>query len=448
LYFERAVKRLELSPAVQVSSFDLKNLAETDVLAMLSETLMIDHDQLRSLETLVYSLSKGNPTFVRELLRDMQDEGILSFDETTNQWTCDFHKVPLKLDGIESVLDLSKAKVKELPENVQETLKIAACLGSCVIDESLLQMIDPIGSASSHLKHAAVKGIFTWEGGTYNFASDSIHQATYDLIPMDDRGAYHLKIGQKLWKFLDDRDDDEFMFIVLRQLMMAGHLLAEASDLRSVAMLCLKAGQHAVQTSSFQASRVYLSHGILLLSTQKMWGRDNYDLSLALHNALIEVCYCTADFSRLDRLVGEVLLASRSFEDSLLARRSQIYALGSRNRQPEAIDIALHALKGLGEWLPAPQKRIATHLSLARAFRRVNKALLGLSDEDILDLPPMRDTQALAKMQVLNHIILYTFYAAPALSCLVIIRMVELTVKYGLSTISSVGFSFFALLRL
>ena len=37
-----------------------------------------------------------------------------------------------------------------------------------------------------------------------SFAHDNVLQATYSLIADDDKETFHLKIGQKLWRKLDD----------------------------------------------------------------------------------------------------------------------------------------------------------------------------------------------------------------------------------------------------
>ena len=134
---------------------------------------------------------------------------------------------------------------------------------------------------------------------------------------------------------------------------------------------------------------------------------------------------------------SEVLENARTFEDSLLARSTQIYSLGSSNQQLEAIEIALQTLKQLGEEFPSmhPSK-----FRVAWEARRLKKLLRGLTDSDILKLPRMKDPKKLAAMQILNHVILYTVYATPNLSALVAFRMVELTIKSGLSAISCVGF--------
>ena len=124
----------------------------------------------------------------------------------------------------------------------------------------------------------------------------------------------------------------------------------------------------------------------------------------------------------------------------MLARSTQIYSLGSRNEQLEAIKIGLDTLKQLG--ISFPSKDVS-RLRVYIAARRLKSLLRGRSDEDILKLPRMKDPKKLAAMQILNHVVLYTMYATPSLSALLIFKMVELTVKYGLSAIASVGFAIY-----
>jgi len=81
--------------------------------------------------------------------------------------------------------------------------------------------------------------------------------------------------------------------------------------------------------------------------------KDNYELSLRMFNAAAEVSYCTAKWDDVETMVKAILLNARCFEDTLRARATQICTLGSRNRQPHAIEIGLATLKELGEELPS-----------------------------------------------------------------------------------------------
>jgi len=119
----------------------------------------------------------------------------------------------------------------------------------------------------------------------------------------------------------------------------------------------------------------------------------------------------------------------------------QIYALGSRNNQIEAIHIALEALDNLGERFP---RNNPSSLRLTWELFKIKRLLRGMSDAEVLKLPRMKDARKLAAMKIMNHVLLYMVYTKPPLSFLLSLRMVKLTIKHGLCAISAVAFVMFA----
>ena len=301
-YFTRALQRWDHNQNVTVTNLHLENLKKESVHVMLADALSLQEREIVSLNNLVFSLTKGNPTFITELLRIFQDKGFLRFDGDSNQWTCDLQQIPLVFGDIDGVPDLFKAKLLDMPLPIQETLKIAACI--CTeVDESILKMIDTVGSVSQHLKYADIQGILKYHNGQYEFVSDGVKQATYDLIPVAERSSYHLKIGQRLWLHLEENEHPAFYALLMTQMIRGGNMIKAAEDRRAVASLCLRAAQGAAKYVGFQTAWMCLSHGISIVSAQKTWGRETYDLSLSLYNTAIEVCYCNGEFSELQDLI-------------------------------------------------------------------------------------------------------------------------------------------------
>ena len=120
---------------------------------------------------------------------------------------------------------------------------------------------------------------------------------------MEERSSYHLKIGQRLWLHLAENENPAFYALLMSQMFLGDDKITEEEDRRAVASLCLRAARGAAQYVGFQTAWLCLSHGISIVSAQKTWGRENYDLSLSLYNLAIEVCYCNGEFSELQNLI-------------------------------------------------------------------------------------------------------------------------------------------------
>ena len=430
-------------PNVNVHTFQIKNLERESIRWMLAESASLKPEQVETLTSVFYSMTKGNPMFICELLRNLQEEGLLRLDNDSKQWTCDFHMLPLALEDVHNVPDLFTAKLLDLSDVARGILKSAACLGSSQLDMELLCAIHSQDNVLAALEIAETENFLRKQDSTYAFTSDGIQQAIYELIPENVRSRAHLRIGQLLWSGVEERQNDEaFVSVVLRQTMLGGHFIQEEDDRRAVATLCLQAGEKAINSAGFQTASEYLDFGICILREERIWGRDNYDLCLRLHNAAIEVCYCIGKFDDFDTLVEGVLENARSFEDAFLARSTQMYSLGSRNRLFEAMQMGSATLKALGEPF---QSTNPSEYHVNNALKRLKKLYAGLSDKDITSLAKMEDKKKLDVMQTLNHLILYSFYAQPKLSAIIVMRMIELSIKHGLATTSSVGFAFFGM---
>jgi len=449
-----SIAKIKNEPRVQVHSIKLINLDSRSTDALVRTTLAstghTPFDKISPLHSWVHAATQGNPLFVVELLQCLQAKRLLAWDDTTGEWEWDATTTYDKLKAVHSLLDLYHAVLVEMPPKVQETLKMAAALGSS-FDETLLKLLvwDTDQSVvANHLDLAVANGLFKKKGQHYTFANDAVTQAAYSLISAADRAFYHLKIGQRLW--LDhqkERTGLDGLAFLIQQFKLAESVLQTEEDRRALAMICLEAGEHAAALHGFSTAWLSLCYGISLLSslssstTHKKWGSKNYDLSLRLHNTAIEVCYCNSLFSELEQLIREVLEHARSLEDTMIARAMQIQALGTnQGKQLEAIEMGLETLMQLGVKLPSKRP---SRLRIFLELRRIMKLLQGMSDEALLGLPRMKDPAKLNAMRFMNHIVIHALYTNPGLTALIACRTVELTVKYGLSAIAAPAFILF-----
>lgn len=406
------LKKLVNGEDVALHQIQLTNLDEDTIRFMLSESLMLDSENLKTIAQLIHSVTKGNVLFIMELLRSLQDEDLLQFDETSMQWNCDSHMIQAAVDA-KSVNDLYKYKIGELPPQVQETLKLASCFGSR-LDPCLLRLL--VGeNVQSCLSLATARGLLARDEstGTIVFSHEGIQQASYNLIAEVSKRSFHLKIGRKLTRKLDDKALESHLFVVARQLMLGDSSVTENEEVAVLASLYLRAGEKAVEQSNFETALLYLRHAVNMINDD-LW-KSNYELTLGLCNAAAEVFYCTANFDDVESMVSSILWNARTFEETLRARAIQVYTLSSRNRQPDAIQIGLETLEKLGEDLPS----FPSGAQVAFSMWKVKRLLRGMTDTSLLRLPVMKVSRKVAAMQMLNLIWLAALYSRPLLAAAV-----------------------------
>lgn len=426
---------------VHFTDVRLRGLSADSVDQMVAEIFSVVHPgQIKPLTEIVFKQTAGNVLYIREFLRFLQEDGLLTFDESGMEWVWDERKM-LKKITFRRVLELMTIRLSRLPKATREVLEVAACLGSKV-DEKLMNRISP-RPVFSHLQKATAKGFLQYdkESELYWFSHDIVQEAAYNMISLRERKAFHLAIGRELWKSFENIEDLEgHIFIILGQIREGANLISYQEERNDVAALCLRAGEIAICSSSFQTASEYLLLGVSMLGASS-W-TDEYELSLELYNAAAEVEYCIANFDNVEKLASEIFSNTRAIPDTLRAHSIHVYSLGSRGHMLKAIERGLQVLDALGETFPTKY----SVNSVAAAIKRTKWLVRGKTNTDILRMPLMDNPGKVAAMQMMNIVFLYAYIAIPSLASMIALRMVKLTMQNGLCDVSSVAFATYAML--
>jgi predicted ATPase len=433
-YLSARLREMEDKDHVEIKNISLNNLTKLSLVNVLTNVLSLRQEQSLALGEIVFRQTQGNIFYVIEFLRWLQDSALLYYDRDLACWGWDDEEISLTIN-VCKVGDFLIDKLEQLTKDMKYVLKVAACLGSHV-DGELIEYVlkKPVGNI---LNDAAAKGILKLNEsrGSYVFEHDHIQEAAYHLIPGNGRELFHLEIGRRLWRGFNTVELDQHIFVLLSQMNIGRRLLTREKEKIAVATLCLHAGKKAAKSSTFRTASVYLNLGIELLGSRS-W-REDYDLTLALHNAAAEMEMCTANFERMEKLLENVFLRARNSEDRIQAYATRIYALGVSDRAAEAIDTGVEVLKGLGEKFPSRYCKAY----LISEMRTVKNLLKGKSDEQLLRLPPIENKEKLAAMRILQLIYLNALLRRPQFAPFVTLRLLKLTLQYGLSVFASIAFA-------
>jgi predicted ATPase len=175
----------------------------------------------------------------------------------------------------------------------------------------------------------------------YSFLSDSVRQAAYSTIPSDQLDSFHLMIGRKLWKGFDEQDSanlqPKHQSLILSQMLQGARAIINPQELAATAALCLSVAKEDVKWSTFSTAAISLDKGINLLG-HRSW-REEYDLTLALHNTSAEVNYVLGDFDVVHRRCEAIFQNARMVDHTLLASSVKISILSAESNIDEALKI-------------------------------------------------------------------------------------------------------------
>jgi predicted ATPase len=415
--------------SIRLSVINLDNFSVPDLNSMLAD--MLNTEEVQCLADRIYRQTKGNIYFVLEYLLFLRSKSLLVLDENDNNWKWSDDDECYTTSG--SLHDLLISMIRSTTESTREFLIYAACLGT-KLDENILRHLVS-GSVSTYIQEVATKGWLNFDktDECWKFSHDAIKEATYQLIPTGEIKTFHYQIGRKLWLELSLDEVDRYIFVVTSQLLVGIDLMVEQEERTAIAKLCLRAGERSVEISHFQIAFEYLTNGISLLGL-RAW-RDEYDFCLQLHNATAEVAFCIGNYDAVYKLVAETLKHARVYDDTIQAHCTKLNSLCSNGQLKDAVSYALVILDKLNE--PIPQRFIIARL-LSDTWK-LRKTMKNLIDDDILGLPLMQDQSKLAAMKVMDAIILPTVLTHPLLLPFVGMRLVSISLKYGVNAISARG---------
>ncbi|MBD1914757.1 MULTISPECIES: hybrid sensor histidine kinase/response regulator [Cyanophyceae] len=447
-----------------VRSLVLQPLGLLQVTQLVADTLHNGAAQAQSLAQLIFKKTQGNPFFVTQILKSLHQDGLLWFDFDQGQWRWD-EAVSQSVEITENVVELMVNQIQKLSAKTQQVLKLAACIGDkfsldvlAIVNEASqtetatdlwealqAEFVVPLTQAYKiplvlNLDNTPGEGLAeqaaekTSAQIVYRFLHDRVQQAAYSLIPEAQRRSTHLKIGQLLLQNIPLAERNDNIFAIANQLNYGVGLLTSEAEAYQMAEINWVAGQKAKAAAAYDSAMRYLAVGLELLPANS-W-QQQYDLTLALHNAAVETAYLNGDFDQMEAWAAIVLGQGRLPLDTMTVYEVKIQACMAQIKQLEAVHLGLQALERLGVSLPSSP----TLDDIQQVLVQTAGDLEGKSSADLLNLPPITDAEKLATIRMLTSLGSPCYQAAPTLFPLVICEQIGLSLRYGNSPFAAYSY--------
>ncbi|MEH1938859.1 MAG: AAA family ATPase [Nostoc sp.] len=438
-----------------VNKIALQPLSQRDMNQLVADTLNCELLLAQPLTELIYQKTQGNPFFATQFLKALNDDKLIIFDLEFRHWQCDIAQVRA-LAITDDVVEFMALQLQKLPNQTQNILKLAACIGAqfdlntlaIVLEQSLeataadlwkaLQegMIIPntkiykffIQSDSESVSDAAANPI-------YRFLHDRVQQAAYSLIPDEQKQATHLKIGQLLQQNSSEIEREEKLFDIALHLNQGQALITQQQEREALAQLNLKAGGKARSSTAYTAARLYLQTGIELLEVD-CW-QHQYELTLNLYVAAAEASYLNGDFAGMELFAASVLQQAQTILDKVKIYEIQIVALVAQSQILAAIAVGREALAQLGVEFPTE----VDEALIGNALQELKEQLQDREIAGLIDLPAMSDRTTIAAMQLLGMLFPPVLLGMPGLIPLLSATMVRLSLQFGNAPTSTAGYA-------
>jgi PAS domain S-box-containing protein len=420
----------KVGPRMQLIT--LAPLGLDDVGRLVADALHCDPNAARPLAELVHEKTGGNPFFAIQFLTALAEEELLAFDPDAARWTWDLACIRAK-GYTDNVVDLMVGKLKRLPDTTQEALKQLACLGN-VVEIATLALVHNESEEEIHkeLWEAVRTGLVFREDSAYKFLHDRIQQAAYSLITEERRASMHLHIGRVLLASMSADQLAERLFDVANQFNRGAVLLVDRNEKADIATMNLRAGRKAKASAAHASACAYLEAGTALLDEMD-WG-SQYELTFSLWLERAECEFLNGNFEHAEQIIVELLQRGASKVDQAAVYDLKVLIHIVKSEHPQAVDSALACLRLLGIDIPAHP----TWEQVQAEYETLWRNLDGRPIEGLIDLPLMTDPELQAAMRLFFVLANAAYFTDGFhLFCLLLCRMVNVSMQHGTSGVSA-----------
>jgi predicted ATPase/signal transduction histidine kinase len=422
-----AATRSEVSEVPAAEVIALGPLDEEGVTALCSAALRCPPQRARPLAALLFRKTGGNPFFLRGLLRFLHREGILAFDSTRGSWAWDLSRVET-VALTDNVVELLVRSLRRLSTDVQETMRVAACIGDTV-PVSLLAAVRGLSwdRAMSALWTAADEGLLepVTDGptdGRFRFAHDRVREAAHALLDGEARKALHLRVARQLLASTTGRELDERLFPLVEQLGLGADLITEPEERLRAAQLHLRAGRKAQAAAAFSAGLHYVERGLTLAPP------GDAQLAFALHREAMTCAFVSGDRAGAEAHLHEaVRLADSRLEKALLYEGAAAGCIVQRD-PARAVEWICEGLRLFGIEVPEDG---ALEEATRTEGAAVEANLRGRTPAELLEAPVMRDPELLVCAQLLWRAVMAVAWAQPRRFAYLSARAMNFSLEHG-----------------
>jgi len=402
---------------------------------LVADTLHAPEAVCEPLSRLVFEKTGGNPFFFTQFLDSLYKEGLLQWDAQKQGWQWDMNKIKTK-DFADNVVDLMVGKLHRLPEQVQEALQLAACVGNQFELRSLALVSQTTDTqVQQHLSQAIHEDLIVCIDGHCKFLHDRIQQAAYSLIPKEKRSEVHLRIGRALMSAMSATELTEHAFDVANQINLGATLLVDQEEKVRVAELDLHAGRKAKAAMAYTAACRYLAAGMSLLEESNWESRYRLMFELYMERANCE--FLCSNFDTPQQIIAALLQKGASNTDLAAAYHLKVLIHIIKAEHQQGVDSALACLRLFGIDLPVHPGDDQVRHEYETVRRNLDNGNSPV--ERLIDLPLLADPEMQAVMDILLVVHAPAFNTDVNLSHLLLCRIVNLSVKHGVTGASAYG---------
>ena len=447
---------------IKFAAIELTPLGLPNVLQLLEDGLRKKGPEVESLAALVFEKTAGNPFFVGELLRGLNQRQALVFDPKVGEWTWDVDSIKGS-DISDNVADHIKGRLKQCSEALQSFLGYAACLGNsfdstflasatetplskvaefCMqgVQECLIiplrdamQIVEGGGESLQHCMHQGEKIEF-------RFSHDRIQQTAYTLIEKAKKHDFHYRVGQLMLARLEAGESGSSCFELIYHFDHCKQRLT-ANEHRKFIEYNLEAAEKAQDSVSYQKAMGFVNTVEVLLQDD-----DSSEYFKPKYAALfrkLELLYLLGFFNEMPPYFDWLEAHAQNDLERVGIYKIRLFAYGAEGLKKESVQAGLAALKLLG--IDIPEHPSKTYLMAC--YFKLRFKLARYTVTDLRNLPVLEDKNMQEALGFISLLATNAFWCSKFLLPVMGMKGIEISLKYGNCEHSPIAYSLYGLFQ-
>lgn len=442
---------------VDVQNITLKPLELEHLQEFLADTLKTTVGETKELATLIDQKTGSNPFFIRSFIHRLTDGHLVFYDRDSNNWQWNIQDVR-QAQITENLVDLLTERIATIPEDSQQILTYAACLGNQFNLNTLSSVADKTPTETAKLLWVSMSNNFIFpldehykiadvetdgpvRDTRYRFSHDRVQQAAYSLMDDAKSKSVHLNIGRKLVELYQGTLLEERLFELVNHFNQALDLITDSEELEMVKRLNLKGAGKAKEAVAYQVA-LQLYRICTALFSKSAWDTD-YEDTIEAYLSLAECEYMSGNYEEAENLYTliEKKVKDDKHHHQLFDIQLRQYSQQARNK--ETLEFGAKVLKQYGvQFLAEP--------SLLQVFPQLIKSKIMLAGKNIsafADAPEMTNVDARNAMNVLLNISATAYVYNANAMLLLVNKMTQLSIKHGNAPETAFGYGLFGFIE-
>lgn len=422
-----------------LTRLSLQPLNVEGVERMLSAALDQQTEPLGHLSKVMHDKTAGNPFFINQLLQTLLDERLIDQARNGQGWVWDASRIS-EFPVAENVIELMLGRIGRLPRETRRLLGLLAMVGNRAYDVDLACFCgSDIESIRLRLAPAIDSGLLLEDQGGLLFSHDRVREAAYLLIPAGSRADEHARMAKLLIDQSDPQNLQAVLFRVSLHIQQSANAALSDADKALFIDVLLQAAHRAKDTGAVSFALEYLQLAQVLGGEQR-W-RHDYSRNYAIDFLQAQCLVYTGEYTEADERITRLL--SRVYS---LTEVSSLYVLKVESQSlsgdyAAAIRAALEGLALFGIDLTGPNGSDDAQVAYARLKEKLGQR----SIESLVDLPLLQNSPIKAAIALLASMIVPTSFTDEPLLFLLLCRMVQLTLRHGLTEAAPIGMAWFGI---